>query len=274
MQRPPSTTWKSLAAWLILLPISVVGAAGPKNAQNGASTSQKDKQDAIRAIPFRRMKPEMAKKLRAITSSTSVYRRMPVKSIQCDKDLFTFLVRQPHVIVSMWHVMDITNVQLKKLAPYRYRAADGAGTNCDIELVYGTPNLHVYLAEGFYQGNLFRRKLTGRCVLVLRTKHINRPGRANVVESKMDVFLKIDNVGLQLVARTFHPLVGKTADSNFGESMQFLGQVSRVAEKNGVRMKNLAVRLKNVDIPTKRKLVELSVQAQQRSRLRVAKKSK
>jgi len=272
MPRISSQTWTSLFFAALLMGSAQTNfAAGPVKANVG-STSQRHKQEAIRATPFDRLKPEMGKRLRTIINRTSVYRRMPVKPIHCDKDLYTFLVRHPNVIVGMWRVMDITNVSLQQLAPYRYRAADGSGTNCDVELVYGTPHLHVYLAKGYYQGTLFRRKLTGRCILVVRSSHNQRRGKPNQVDTTMDVFLQIDNVGLQLVARTFHPLVGKTADSNFMDSVDFLAQVSQVAEKNGRRMSNLAVRLKDIDVKTKRKLVELSVQAQRRSQLRLAKK--
>jgi len=62
----------------------------------------------------------------------------------------------------------------------------------------------------------------------------------------MDVFLKLDNLGADLLTRTLSPLVGKTADYNFVESAKFLAQISQVCEHNPTGAQILASKMTKV----------------------------
>jgi len=66
----------------------------------------------------------------------------------------------------------------------------------------------------------------------------------------MDVFLKVDNIGADLVVRTLSPLVNKSADSNFVESVAFVEQISQAAAVNSSGLQNLISKL-NVSQPIK-----------------------
>ncbi len=62
------------------------------------------------------------------------------------------------------------------------------------------------------------RDVNGRCVCVLHSNNgTSRSGEPTVTVT-MDVFMKLDNFGADLLTRTLGPLVGKTADYNFVES--------------------------------------------------------
>ena len=75
--------------------------------------------------------------------------------------------------------------------------------------------------------------MTGRCALLIQAGYSRDAAAVNYVSNRLDVFVQLDNVGAEIVAKTLHPLMGKTADSNFAETDRFLGQVSHVAESNG-----------------------------------------
>ena len=104
-----------------------------------ASTSSQDRDAALRSIPFDQMTPETRDKLWSVVNRPDIYRRLPVVSIECDPDLYLHMIRHPEVVVSIWHLMGITQVETERVAPYVVNAADGAGTRSRIELVYGTP---------------------------------------------------------------------------------------------------------------------------------------
>jgi hypothetical protein len=61
------------------------------------------------------------------------------------------------------------------------------------------------------------------------------------------VFLQVDHAGVEIFAKTLHPLLGKSADINFMESMNFLQRMSLAAENNGDGMQHMASRLTDVD---------------------------
>jgi hypothetical protein len=56
----------------------------------------------------------------------------------------------------------------------------------------------------------------------------------------------MENAGVDILLKTLHPLMGKTADYNFVETVKFVGQVSRASETNGPGMGRLSDRLANV----------------------------
>lgn len=231
-----------------------------------ATSSKEARLETVRAIPFSRMKAGIRKKIDPIVRSPSIYRRLPVQVFDCDRDMYLFLIRYPEVIVNMWELMGATKVTLDRTGAYAFTATDGAGTDCSAELVYGTRNQHVFYAEGTYEGPILKRKIKGRCVLVVTTGYANRNNR-DFVSHRLDVFLQIDNIGAELLARTLHPLVGKSADHNFSETTKFIGQVSQAARRNGAGLQRLSHRLKRVQSPIRDQFSRLAMVVNSRGNL-------
>lgn len=212
-----------------------------------ASSSWEVRESAIRLIPLDQINDEAREKLRDVTAKPTIYRRLPVQVIDSDADLYVFLVRYPEIVVNMWQLMGITNVNMRRTGDYTFDADDGAGTTGKVELIYGTRNIHVYYGEGEYQGPLLKNRITGRCVLVLSTGYTRADDGRQYVTSRMDVFARIDNAAADLVAKTLQPLVVKSADRNFEETNRFLGEVSRAAETKWPAVERLMPRLANVE---------------------------
>lgn len=212
----------------------------------GESANQAAQQEAIAAIPFQQMTPEAQAKLLSVINRPSLYRQMPTTLIESDADLYQFLVRHPEVIVNMWDLLGITKVSIARTSDFQFEATDGAGTVTQIELIYGDQNVHVVFCEGAYEGPLFKRLLTGRCVLILRSAYSQTMDRTTYVTSRLDVFLQIDNAGTELIAKTLQPVVGSTADRNFTDSLKFVGQVAKAAEEKPDRIQAMSQRLTKI----------------------------
>jgi hypothetical protein len=208
-----------------------------------ADTSYAAREEAEQAIPFDELKPELRARVLAIVDRPSIYRRLPVQSVTCDHDLHVFVVRHPEVVVNIWRLMGITTMQAQRTGKFVIEGDDGAGTVSRIELVYGRPDLHLFHCTGTYEGPLFRRKLSGRSVLLLRSRYGTDRHNHPVVTDQLDVFLQVDNIGADLVAKTMQQSVGKTIDINFSESLKFLNRIYDSAERNGPGMQNLAAKL-------------------------------
>lgn len=214
---------------------------------NEGTSSREAREAAIQRIPFQQLTPEAISRLKGVIENASYFRRMPTEVVDCDQEMYSFLVRHPEVIVNIWDVMGVTKVTVQRTGPFQLRGNDGSGTSCNMDLVFGNDSLHIYYASGHYQGSLWPRELNGKCIVLLH----NRPtplhnGRTGMITS-MDVFMKLDNVGADLVVKTLGPLVGKTADYNFLECASFLSQVSLTAEQNPQGIQSLAKRLNNID---------------------------
>ncbi|GIX00390.1 MAG: hypothetical protein KatS3mg111_3722 [Pirellulaceae bacterium] len=217
------------------------------------------RQDAVAAIPFHRLNPELSQRIDAIVRNPSFFRRMPSQRIECDPALFTLLVRRPEIMVNIWDVMGITNVSTRRLSPDTFLADDGMGTRCRCRLVYGTGETHIYYGAGVYDGTLSPREVRGDCVCVLHTQAEQDAEGRWFVAGTMDVFLKLDSFGADLIARTVGPFIGKTADYNFVETAKFISEIYELCRHNPQVAQLLAQRLDKVTPDVRREFEQTVV---------------
>jgi hypothetical protein len=254
---------------LLICAITGLNLAFPCCAQEALSPNQRQaKDEAIAALPLGGLNSPMQRKINDVIKKTSLYRRLPATTIEADQDYFRFLVRNPEVIVEIWRLMGVTQMTTERIGPYSLRCDDGAGTISDVELVYGTDNLHLFYGSGSYSGSVIKRTLQGECVMLLRTE--NRPDAnsgKNTVSCVLDVFLKIDNSTAGLVAKTLQPIVGRTADHNFVESMKFVQRLNETTSRNGPGVQGMADRLTGLSEPVRYQFVEMAGVVYQRTQL-------
>ncbi len=210
------------------------------------SSSRAARQQAIALIPFDQLNPQTAKGIRDVVQGASVFRRLPVTAIQTDPDLYLFLVRYPEVVVDIWRMMGVSNMTAKRTGQYTLSANDGSGTTSTIDLVYGTPTLHVYYADGGYNGPRILKPIQAKSVIVLQSEYTRGPDGAPVATSRLDVFLDIENAAADWIARTVHPLFASTADHNFVESLKFVEKLSKTTMENGPGVQGMSRKLTTV----------------------------
>jgi hypothetical protein len=83
-------------------------------------------------------------------------------------------------------------------------------------------------------------------VLLLRSSFDQAQNGRPLVTNTLDVFVQVEPGAVDVFARTFHPLFGQTADFNFLETANFIGQLSRTAELNKEGVTNLARRVEGL----------------------------
>ncbi len=241
---------------------------GCAESPNRPSTTRASQDQAVHDMPINSLPEPIRAKIQQIVVKPTIYRRLPIEVIPCDPDLYVFLVRYPEVIVNMWQIMGVTKVVVKRTNAYAYDAQDGAGTVSQIELVYGTREKHLFMADGYYEGPLLPRRVTGRCVLLLNSAFSRDAQQRPFVSNRLDVFVQLDNVGAEIVAKTLHPLMGRTIDKNFSESARFVGQLSHVAETNGPGVQRLVSRLDRIDPGVRTQFAQITSAMNQRAALR------
>ncbi len=223
------------------------------------------REETLRELPLAALHESVRSRIEQVVARPTIYRRMPFEVIRCDPELYLFLVRYPEVVVNMWQLMGVTRVTIARRGPYEYDARDGSGTVSQVELVYGTRSQHLFLADGYYEGPLLPRRVTGRCVLLLSSTYATDGPRQVSVTNRLDVFLQLDNAGAEIVARTLQPVLGRTADLNFRETLRFVSQVSHVAETNGPGVQRLVPRLSNIEPAVRDRFAQLATTLYQRS---------
>lgn len=230
-----------------------------------STTSRQARDEAAAALPLDKLNEETQRKILSVVERPSLYRRMPEKVIPCDTGLYIFLLRNPEIVLNIWQLMGVSGMTAQRTGAYTWKGNDGAGTLCNVELAYGTGEMHLAYGDGYYEGPLFKRRINGRCVVMLRSEFRQGEDGREYVGNLLDIFLAIDNAGVDLVAKTLYPLVGKTADTNFAETAKFLSKVSQTAEANGAGMQKLATRLSACDAQIRDQFVQVSAAAQQKA---------
>jgi len=260
--RSPLTSW--LLAVGMLLGSSPIGpatwAAGPASNPFQATNSDDARQAAIQSIPMDRFDAATQSKVRGVLNSVTVFRRLPVRIIDCDPDLYLFLVRHPDVVVNIWEALGATQVQLRQQGEGFYRLSDTGGTQGFAQMLYDSPTMHVFYSEGTYKGPLAPRPVHGRCLLLLRSGYVREADGRSYITTRLESFLSIDPGAIELLTKTFEPLVGKIADANFTQTVTFVGNLSRTAEANPRGVQRLSTRLAHVQPEHRQRLAELAEQ--------------
>ncbi|MCO8121858.1 hypothetical protein NHH03_08935 [Stieleria sp. TO1_6] len=214
-------------------------------------SAQGDSEELLAALPMERLTNDAQQKIQAVTDKPTLYRRLPVQAIRCDEELFLFLTRKPEAIIGIWDLMGITTVQATRVGPYRMDATDGSGTTCQVDLLYGDRNLHVFMADGMYDGKFAQKGIRGKGVFVLKSTYATAGDGATTVHGTLDCYVKFESLGADLVARSLGGLIGKSADHNFVETAKFISQISQACETNPNGMLDMVDRLPQVDPQTK-----------------------
>ena len=222
-----------------------------------ASTSRASREDALRSIPYERLDASGQAKVSAVLSNISMFRRMPTQVTRCDPDLYLFMINHPDVTVNLWQVLNVTQIQLDQTGPDTFRADDGQGTKGEVQFLYRSHDLHVIYAVGTHEGSMFQKPVRGSCLLVLKTGYSREPDGGYYITSQLDTFFNLEHVGLDLLTKTFHPLVGRAADYNFIESAGFLGTLTRTGETRPAAMQQLALRLTRVQPEQREQFAQL-----------------
>ena len=228
-----------------------------------ASTQRQTQQEALALIPWNELNSEGRRKIKDVVDNPSIYRRLPVSRIQCDPQFYQFSIRNPETIVGLWQAFGVTTMGLQRTGPYTFAGDDGAGTDCTAELVYGDNEKHIYVGTGTYQGPVFRRKVTGHCVVILKTD-TTAGAQQYALTNQMDIFLRVDNLAADMIARTLQPMVGRTADHNFNESLLFLQAFSETAAHDPQRVEQLVQQLSQVEPETRHQFKQVVTTVPQR----------
>jgi hypothetical protein len=134
-----------------------------------------------------------------------------------------------------------------------------------MEILFSSRDTQLVYGEGTYQGPLFARSIKGRAVLLLKTNTVrDSEGRFHIT-SRLDSFVSIEPGGIELLTKTIQPIIGKTADNNFIQTLNFVGSLSRTIETNSRGVQRLATRLDHVPPPVRTQFAELAASLGQKT---------
>lgn len=250
------------SGWLVCLTLSFLccGIIRPVLAEEAqGSSSRTDRSAAQRAIPYDQLEAHAKQKVSDILANVTIFRRLPTEKLQCDPELYLFLINRPDAVVNIWEVLGISDVALRQTGRNSYRADDGNGTLADVEFLYRNHDCHLILASGSYRGPLFNRQVRGKCLMLLRSNYQQGDDGRFSITHRLDVFCQLENAGAGLLAKTFQPFVSKVADRNFVEISDFVSTLFRKVERDIAWSQEIASRMENVHPSVREGFLKLSM---------------
>ncbi|WP_145287224.1 hypothetical protein [Pirellulimonas nuda] len=239
----------------------VAGAADSDSME--ATTSHAARQDAEKAIPWGELSHQDQRLVRYVVNGASLYRRMPTRVVDCDPDMFSLLCQRPEVVVNLWNVLGVSNLELERISDNQFRATDKLGTSGVMRVLNscyepGAQNRLLLFVDGSYHSPPIPGPVEAKCVLLLRTgSTIETDGRPYVA-GRLDSFVMFERKATELVARTLQSVIGTTADHNFTETMKFASVLSRSAESDPDRVAALTPKLDRVSLEGRDELIRQS----------------
>jgi hypothetical protein len=209
------------------------------------------REEATNAIPWKSLDRNTQAAVQDVIANTSIYRRLPPQTIDCEPDLFLNLLKNPELVVNMWTTLGVTKMSMDRLGPGNYRLSDGEGTSGHARVLASSDAMHLIISDGSYTGSMYPRPIKGRCVLLLRHDFAQDQRGRVLITCNLDMFLTIDNFGVEVLAKTFQSTVGKATDHNFAETTSFVSKLSKTSETNPEGVVRLTQKLQNVDPPVK-----------------------
>ncbi len=201
---------------------------------------------AIQSLPLDKLDAQDRAKVHAVLSNVTIFRRLPVRVIDCDPDLYLFLVRHPDVVIGIWNALKISQLQLKETGPDAFRLLEESGITANLEYIYSSHDTQLIYAEGTYDGSTFGRQVHGSGLFCLKSGYIRETDGRYYVTSRLDAFISVEPSAVEIVAKAIHPLLGFTADNNFTQTVAFVGSLSRTTELNPRGIQRLALQLRSV----------------------------
>jgi hypothetical protein len=259
--------FRSAAVLSVLVGSAAVAAGNP----GAASTSDEAKAEARRSVPLAKIDPAYREAVREVLANPSLFRRLPTSVVDCHPDLFTFLAQNPEVLVQIWRHLGVSQVTLTRIDDKSFDISDHAGTTGKLVVVEqtcepGAQNRIVMYAEGSYEGTPFQQPISAHCVVVLTSGSVTETNGRKYVASRLDSFIKLDRMSLELVAKAVHPFVGQTADRNFTDTISFVSNLSYTAEHRPEAIEKLAVEVEHLDQPRRQRLTKLAYECAEAGR--------
>ena len=250
--------------WLVFLGLASAGPASAQGPLSGwsdpmqATSSYAAQQEAKRAIPLDKLDADARRKAVSVLNNVTAYRRLPVRVVSCDPRLYALVVCHPDVVVNIWEVLGISQLKLRQTAAEAFRVDETEGTSAALQFIYHSRSLHVIYGEWTYSGKLFADPVKGRCLAMLRCSCVRDGDGAYYITNRLDGFISVEPGGVELLTKIFHPLIAKTADANFTQTVAFVGSLSRTAEVNARGVQRLSAKLSHVEPDVRKEFAKIA----------------
>ncbi|MDR1291107.1 MAG: hypothetical protein LBK06_07900 [Planctomycetaceae bacterium] len=244
----------------------------PNNFVNQQEEDHKNKQNAIKKIPWDELSTPVKQKISSLIQNHSVYHCLPSQAIFCDPEVYQYFLEHPDLLVGFWENLGVTQIALREKDTDLFNLVETTGTVADVGTLYRSTNYCVVYAKGEYKSPITTRKIDGEALLFLQSRYARNSENEPIIVCKLDVFIKLDNLGADLLAKLFATSLGKIVDCNFEQTLGFVSHVSDTSAISANSVKRLTRSVKSVRAEVRNEFVDVVDRVSVRAARRVEKR--
>ncbi|MDR1478887.1 MAG: hypothetical protein LBJ00_08090 [Planctomycetaceae bacterium] len=233
---------------------------------------RKNKQNAIKRIPWDELSAPVKQKMSSIIHNHSVYYCLPGQAIFCDPEVYQYFLEHPDLLVGFWENLGVTQIVLREKDTDRFNLVETTGTVADVGTLYRSTNYCIAYAKGEYKSPITTRKIDGEALLLLQSRYARNPENEPIIVCKLDVFVKLDNIGADLIVKLFSTSLGKIVEGNFEQTLGFVSHVSDTSAISANSVKRLARSVKSVRVEVRNDFADVVDRVSVRAARRVEKR--
>jgi len=227
--------------------------------QPGNSTRQM-RRTAIDELPLQRLSPEARQMASRVVDNVSLHRRLPVVDCDADPRIVQYFLLHPDVAVAIWHVMDVTQMQLKPLGGNRYLSDAGDGTQGVITVLYSDAREQLIHCEGLFKSPVLPRPIQAAALMHFQAAYPQAGRGATCTQCKLDVFVAFPSTTVETAARVIAPVSHRIADRNFEEVAMFIRMMHLAMTRQPGWVEQVASRLAEVPAASRERLLDVTAQ--------------
>lgn len=234
------------------------------------SSTWRIRRTATSELPLERLSPEARRLVDEVLNSLSLHRRLPVVECEADPRVLRFFLDHPEVAVGIWRAMDISDLQLRPIAPGRYASDCGDGTTGEITVLYADERSRLIHCQGLFKSSVLPRPIQAAAVMHFRADYSPPEAARPTARCCIDVFVSFPSTTVETAARVISPVSNRIADRNFQEVALFIRMMHLAMTQQPGWVEQISARLPEVAPESRDELLDVTARVYVESQRRVS----
>ena len=222
------------------------------------SSSRSTLRDALDRLPLAGLTEEQRRRVNDVLEHRSMFRRLPMISIDANAEVYNHLTHNPESVVGIWRVLGISKFTMQQTRPTEWYGDAGDGSTGTIDVLNRSTNHHLLLCTGKYKSPLLASPIEAVSVMHLKTQYQQGQDLQPKVVHGLDLFVMFPSHTIDTVARVIAPVSHMIADRNFRELSLFVRFMNVAMERQPGWMEQTIQRIDGIDREQRIELMKLS----------------
>ena len=222
------------------------------------TSSRRARAAAQEALPLNQLQPEALASVQSILSDISLFRRLPKIRVDADRRVYDHFITNPDVAISIWRVMQISQVEMYRTAPGQYQTDTKDGSLGSIQVLHRTENSHLVLCDGQFRSPALKRPIRASALLHLQPVYETSPDGSTHITHTVDLFVSFPSQTFETLARIVSPVSNRIADRNLQEVSLFVEMMDLAMTRQPGWVEQVAHKLTGVEPESPQQLLEVT----------------